>query len=173
MERTLFHKKLRAARRNAGLTQDALADRLHVSARLIRQIEHGEKDDLGIKLSCSWLEACDVSPLPTFREYLCPEVYEGVSAASAVDDIRAALCEYFTNEAGEWELRELYYAINGGHGSAWPSVLNMLTMALHCPLPDRRGIEELIREDYQRAQRMGKVVCPRQALPQLDAETRK
>lgn len=156
---------LKLARMQAGITQEDMADRMHIGIRKLRDIEN-LPGDVGIGFARRWLEFCGKNPLQSFRAVLHPELYtDGVGGS--LSDIRAALRAYIDKEAGEMELRQLWFAIHGDHGSSFPAFLQKGIADLHCPLADRLTSVVLIRSSYQRAEHLGQLVCPDQALPAM------
>jgi hypothetical protein len=112
-----------------------------------------------------WFDVLGLNPLRYMLNFVYPDTYMDLSAASSDEDIRAALLHYINDVASASEIRKLSYSIFGNTGSSWLAQLDMLTAHNHTSMRSRVNAAQTILDSYEMETARGELVGSQNILP--------
>ena len=152
------------SRKDAGRTQEFMAEGMGVSKKTVQNWEKGiTAPDLFT--SAEWFRLLGRNPLPYYLAYLFPDLGElGVGAdEKETEEALVSLIRKCTPS----EKAQLLYLMLGNHGSSWYSLLQLFTAHAHTSLRARVSAARTVLENYEMDETEGRLVCPLDAPPDL------
>ena len=144
----LCAKSLAGSREAARISRRKLSEKLDISESTIKCWETGQGSP-SLKAVIDWFRITDANPFLAMLGFFWHEDFGSLTFNSGVDELRKALCTYYTKIANAEELRKMNYILFGDHGSDWSGVLDMACAHLHTRVESRIKVAEIIQISYE------------------------
>ncbi len=144
----LCAKSLAGSREAARISRRKLSEELDISESTIKCWETGQGSP-NLKAIMDWFRITDANPFLAMLGFFWYEDFGSLRYDSTVDELRKALCTYYTKIANAEELRKMDYILFGDHGSDWSGILDMACAHLHTSMESRIKVAEIIQISYE------------------------
>lgn len=154
------------AREKAGVSQEEMAEAMHMSRTTVHRLETGDKVPT-MEQFLDWYRTLGMNWYRDVLRLAHPEIYDDFDgSAEDVEQKRNGLFKYLA-DCPPGEVEKLAYLIFGEHGSDWPSMLDEYTANAHCSMRSRAAVCRLVIENYELEAATGDLVDPEKAKPNI------
>ena len=159
-----FARIYSGSRRDAHRTQEFMAEGMGVSKKTVQNWEKGVTAP-DLFTSAEWFRLLGRNPLPYYLAYLYPDLEElsSESDEAATEEALVSLIR----KSSPAEKTQLLYLMLGNHGSSWYALLQLFSAHVHTSLRSRMTAARTVLENYEMDEREGRLVCPREAPPDI------
>lgn len=165
--RSNIAKLLRDLRESTGLSKSQISTILNVDPHTYTKYENGESPISAEDLI--WLFAeLEKDVLRHVLDMIYPNVYEGLSAQSDIDDLREGINHFMGHVASERFVRSWDYITFGNHGSDVEPQLQEFLMICHLPLAYRYVLAENVWMFWQLAVSKDKLTNTDCTMPNIE-----
>lgn len=151
-------------RKVAKLSRNDMADRLGIDRRTYGRYESGESAPT-LAGFVAMLDMLDAPALPIIKRYLYPESLNG---SPSVADHRRQLADFVLHAATDREIEQLYYILEGPHGSPLESQLQLFCALDHMQLDVRLAAAKLVFNYYDIESARGELINIGTAMPDME-----
>lgn len=160
-------KLLTNLRTGAGLSKARMARAFGVDERTYNKYETGASSP-GLAEFIDGLQKLNIKALPAVMRSLYPDLYSGEDRSPDTEQMRRILVHFIEDVASDRDVEQLYYILNGDHGSPFEAQLQLLCALDHLPLDARLMVAKLTLNAWEITTARGDVINADQAMP--DAE---
>lgn len=161
-----FAEMFLAARLAANMSQAQAAKAIGVSKTTIQAWENGTSSPSQRK-GFEYFQQLGIQPLPYYLQIFYHTEFKNLKISSSDKEMDEALIAVIRDLPIETK-KKILYVIYGDHGSSPAAVLDLIVAHLHTPLIARVGVAEMVRTNFELAQKLGRLVSPKNIMPDMD-----
>lgn len=161
-----FAEMFLAARLAANMSQAQAAKAIGVSKTTIQAWENGTSSPSQRK-GFEYFQQLGIQPLPYYLQIFYHTEFKNLKVSSSDKEMDEALIAVIRDLPIETK-KKILYVIYGDHGSSPAAVLDLIVAHLHTPLIARVGVAEMVRTNFELAQKLGRLVSPKNIMPDMD-----
>lgn len=151
-------------RKTAHLSKNQMAARLGIDKRTYSRYESGESSPT-LAGFIAMMDMIDAPALPIIKKYLYPESY---SDTASVGDLRQLLSDYMLHSASDRDIVQIFYLLDGAHGSTHEAQLQLFTAIDHMSMDVRLIIAKLALNMWELELMQGRIINPGEAMPDME-----
>lgn len=155
-----------SARLASGMSQAQAAKAIGVSKTTIQSWENGTSSPSQRK-GFEYFQQLGIQPLPYYLQIFYHTEFKNLKVSSSDAEIDSALIAVIKDLPIETK-KKMLYIIYGDHGSSPAAVLDLIVAHLHTPLVARISVAEMVRTHFELAQKLDRLVSPRNIMPDMD-----
>ncbi len=159
----LLHK----LRIETGFSKSRMAETVGVDLRTWEKYESGQAAPR-VDEFIAWFDLFHADALRYVLDYLYPDIYDGLTQTSPMDNLRQAAMHYISNVASDHAIKKFDFLVFGEHGSNIEAQSEEFTMLDHLPLTMRLAVASLIDTLYATAEANGLWVNTNHVMPRVD-----
>lgn len=155
---------LKELRETMGASKAKMAANLGVDERTYTRYESGESCPT-LAVFISMLDNIEMPVMPVISRYLYPELY---AENSGVDELRRWLADYMLYGASDREVQQIYYILEGKHGSPREAQVQLFAAFDHLPIDARLTVAKLLFNIYEIEDARGELINTSEATPDIE-----